>query len=148
MKFLIGITPQGVISFLSKGWGGCVSDKYLTENSGVLNKLVPGDVVLADRGFDIKDSVGLMCAEVKIPAFTKGQSQLSTFDVEATRKIAHVRIHVERVIGTVWQKFTILNSTLPIDFLKMDSEEFSTVDKIVTVSCGLTNLCDSVVPLD
>lgn len=148
VKILIGITPQGVISFLSKAWGGRVSDKYLTENSGFLNKLTPGDVVLADRGFDIKDSVGLMCAEVKVPAFTKGRTQLSAFDVESTRKIAHVRIHVERVIGTVRQKYTILNSTLPIDFLKTDGEKFSTIDKIVTVSCALTNLCDSVIPVE
>ena len=31
VKLLIGITPQGVISFLSKAWGDCVSDKHLTE---------------------------------------------------------------------------------------------------------------------
>ena len=46
VKFLIGVTPQGVISFISKAWGGRVSDKYLTENSGLLRKLFPGDIVL------------------------------------------------------------------------------------------------------
>ena len=48
VKFLIGVTPQGVISFISKAWGGRVSDKYLTENSGLLRKLLPGDIVFAD----------------------------------------------------------------------------------------------------
>ena len=32
VKFLIGITPQGSITFISKGWGGCVSDRYLTKS--------------------------------------------------------------------------------------------------------------------
>ena len=32
-KFLIGISPQGVITFISKAWDGRTSDKYLNENS-------------------------------------------------------------------------------------------------------------------
>ena len=73
VKYLIGITPHGIVSFISNGWGGRVSDKHLTENSCILKKLLPGDTILADRGFDIKDSVGLYCATVKLPSFTKGK---------------------------------------------------------------------------
>ena len=64
LQFLISISPQGVITFVSKAWGGRTSDKYLTENSKFLNKPLPGDVLLADRGFDIAESVGFYCAEV------------------------------------------------------------------------------------
>ncbi|KAK6186845.1 hypothetical protein SNE40_006113 [Patella caerulea] len=70
VKFLIGITPQGTMSYISKAWGGRVRDKFITENDGFLNNILPGDLVLADRGFVIQATVGSMMAEVKISAFT------------------------------------------------------------------------------
>ena len=145
---MIGITPQGNVSFLSKGWGGRTCDKHVTNNSGFLNKLLPGDVVLADRGFDIQESVGLMCAEVKIPSFTKGRQQLSAIDVEPCRNIANVRIHFERVIGLLRNKYTILQDIVPIDYLITDSQSTPIIDTIVTVCCALTNCCESVVTFD
>ena len=119
IKILLGITPQGSISFVSEAWGGRTSDKFLTENCGFLNKLLPGDMVMADRGFTISESAGLKQAELAIPAFTKGKAQLDPIDVEKTRGIASVRIHVERVIGLLRNKYTILEGTLPTDFLKV-----------------------------
>ena len=65
-KFLIGITPQGSIAFISCGWGGRVFDDHLTENSGLLSKLLP-EVILVDYSFTIEQSIGMYCAEVKIP---------------------------------------------------------------------------------
>ncbi|CAL9688451.1 unnamed protein product [Knipowitschia caucasica] len=146
MKYLIVITPQGVISFISNGWGGRTSDKHITEQSGFLNKLLPGDIVLADRGFNIREHVGMMCAEVKIPTFTRGRAQLEAKDVEETRAIAHLRIHVERVIGVVRNKFKFLHSTVPVHMLvKCEGENLMPLDKIVIVCCALTNMCKSVV---
>ena len=60
--------------------------------------MLPGDVVLADRGFNISDSVGMQQARLHIPAFTKGKTQLSAMEVEQTRSIANVRMYVERVV--------------------------------------------------
>ena len=74
VQVLLGITPQGVVSFISEPWGGRVSDKHLTEHFGILDKLLPEDVILADLGFDIKESVGMMQARLHIPAFTKGKA--------------------------------------------------------------------------
>lgn len=55
IKILTGITPQGSICYVSETWGGCTSDKFLTENCGFLEHLLPGDMVMADRGFTITE---------------------------------------------------------------------------------------------
>ena len=153
VKILVGITPQGSISFVSNAWGGRTSDKYLTDNCGILKKLLPGDLVMADRGFTIQESLMLHKAELAIPAFTKGKDQLDPVDVEQTRGIANVRIHVERVIGLLRRKYTILSGILPIDFLQCDptgSQEakIPMIDRIITVCAALTNLSNGIVPLD
>ena len=49
-----------------------------------------------------------------------------------------MRIHVERVIGRLRQKYSILSSTIPIDFVKTDeSTTVTTLDKMVNVGCAL-----------
>lgn len=145
-KFLIAIAPQGVVTYISEGWGGRVSDKHITEHCGLLDNLVPGDVVLADRGFNIEDSVGFYCARLHLPAYTKGKKQLSPEDVERTRKLANVRIHVERVIGLIRNKFVFLKSTVPINYVACrEGDELTALDKIVTVCCALGNLCPPIV---
>ncbi|KAK0155423.1 hypothetical protein N1851_002225 [Merluccius polli] len=135
VKFLIGITPQGTVSYISNAWGGRVSDKHLTENCGLFGQ----------HSFLVILSL-LTVALIFKPLWV---SQLAPVDLETTRKIAHVRIHVERVIGSVRQKYTILGGILPIDFLMCkDSDGYCTIDKIVLVCCALVNLCPSIVDFD
>lgn len=43
--------------FISKGFDGCASDKFIVLNSGFLNYLLPGDEIIADRGFTINDTL-------------------------------------------------------------------------------------------
>ena len=116
-KYLIGITPQETICFISKGWGGRASDQHITENSRFLKYVVYNDVIMADRGFNIAETLGTLVVKLEIPSFTKGQDQMRAEDVGDTRVIANVRIHVERVIGNLRKKYSILNETLPIDYL-------------------------------
>nr|CAH7742669.1 unnamed protein product [Callosobruchus chinensis] len=146
IKYLIGITPQGSVCFISEGWGGRVSDKCVTENSEFLKNLIPGDVVMADRGFLIKEFVELFRATVEIPGFTRGHKQLHPVELERTRAMAQCRIHVERVIGLLRQKFNILNDKTSIVLLSTGGED-AIFDKIVHVCCALINLCPPIVPL-
>ena len=75
--------PQGLITFISKGWGGLVSEN-ISQNTGILEHLLPGNQVLADCGFTIKEIVALYNAEAKLPSFTRGKKQLSKVEVESS----------------------------------------------------------------
>ena len=68
-------------------------------------------------------------------------------EVEYSKKLSKVRIHVERVIGLIKNKYTILQSTLPISLIKHKCDsDYANIDKILTVCAALINVCPSVVP--
>ena len=129
-----------------------MSDKLITKESGILNKLLPGDVVMADRGFNIADLVAEYRAKAVLPAFTRGKTQLSAKEVLESRALARVRIHVECLIRMVKQKYTILDGLLPISFIKNDQEctgcDKTIAAKLIIICCSLVNLCESIVPVD
>ena len=54
---------------------------------------------MADRSFTIEIELATRGVHLKIPKFTKGKKQIAAKDVEFSRQISNVRIHVERVIG-------------------------------------------------
>lgn len=90
----------------------------------------------------------MVMAEVKLPPFTKGKKQLEKVDIDWSREFSTVRIHVERLIGQIKQKYTILQGTVPISLLTSDNNLNSVIDKVVVVCSALVNLCPSVIPLD
>ena len=49
------ITPCGSIFFISKLYGGSISDRELTEKSGLLDLLESSDSIMVDRSFTIAD---------------------------------------------------------------------------------------------
>ena len=85
------------------------------------------------------DDFGAVCgAELIIPAFTKGKKQLAAKEVEMTRKIANVCIHVERVIGNIKKRFGILSQgSLLLNLVKSKTDEIldvtPNIEKLVTV---------------
>ncbi len=86
-------------------------------------------------------------AEVKTPPFTRGKKQLERKEVDWSRELSLMRIHVECVKRYSETKITILQSTLPIAFISNNSDSnLSTIDKIVRVCCALVNLCPPIVP--
>ena len=89
------------MSFISDLYGGHISDKKITESCGILDLLEPGDMVMADRGFDIQHILAAKNVKLNIPPFMKGKEQLSLEEELETRSIASVRIHVERAIERI-----------------------------------------------
>jgi len=72
MQILNRYNSSGVCIAYIERLGGRVSNVHLTENCGLLSKLLPGDVILADRDFTIDKAAGMYCAKVKMPPFTRG----------------------------------------------------------------------------
>ena len=80
-------------------------------------------------------------AEVNTPPFTRGKSQLEEVDVDCSRELSLVRIHVERVIGILKLKYTVLHGAFPITLVVETDGSYATVNKIVRVCYALVNLC-------
>ena len=67
---------------------------------------------MADRGFDIEADMP-NGVSLNIPPFLNGQPQLSAEDEAKTRKIAAVRVHVERAIARI-KTYRILHQVVPL----------------------------------
>lgn len=91
MKGLVGISPLGVVSFMSELYTGSISDKELTMASGLYKLLSPGDDVMADKGFDIQDDLAKYGVTLNIPAFLEGSSQFTIQETQHNKKIASLR---------------------------------------------------------
>lgn len=130
-KLLVAIMPSGAITYLSKLHVGSVSDRYIVSKCGFLNRLEPGDDVMADRGFNIRDLILKKKATLNIPAFSRG-AQLSSRSVKLSRKIASVRIHVERAIGRM-KTFKIISGVIRL-------KERFLLNQILTIVAVLCNL--------
>ena len=127
-------------AFVSPLYVGSISDTELTQESGFLLHLAdkPGISVMADRGFTIQDMLKKLGADLNIPPFMEGRQQLPAGEVQEGRKIASLRIHVERAIGRI-KTFAILQHTLPITLARL-------ANQITFVCAYLSNFKPVLVP--
>lgn len=133
-KVLIGIAPSGLITLKSRAAGGRKSDSQITIESGLIDLLEDGDVVLADKGFPAVtekiDEHGKKCFLV-MPPFLEGHDAFTKEESEQTYKVAKVRIHVERVMQRL-RTYGILD--------KIPENLFSYIDDVIHMCCVLVNL--------
>lgn len=140
VKFLISIEPDGKINYVSLGFGGKTSDIRIIKKSKFLKKLKAGWAVMADRGFKgiEKELNNINCTLIRPPSAVSDK-QMTEKEVSETKKIASLRIHVERTIRRV-REFKILKQHSVIEHNLVNS-----VNDIVKIVCGLVNLQSGII---
>ncbi|XP_029835232.2 uncharacterized protein LOC115319400 [Ixodes scapularis] len=132
IKYVIGVSPGGLVTHVSQGYGGRASDEAIFQQSNLVSQLLPGiDHVMVDKGFLIEDVCESCLIEVIRPPFLQ-QKQLSKAEALRTKKIATARVHVERAIQRI-KIFKILSQKMPWSMVPL-------ADDIVCIAAALVNL--------
>ncbi|XP_046864361.1 uncharacterized protein LOC124458378 [Xenia sp. Carnegie-2017] len=121
MKVLIGITPSGVLSYISELFPGSTSDLEIVKKSNFLDILSPGDSVMADRGFNIKDELASVGAFLEAPSFLQKKTQFTQEEINKNKAIPSLRIHVERQMERL-KNWHILDRKIPITMAPLASD--------------------------
>lgn len=121
LKTIIGNLPGGLFTYQSELYGGSASDRQIVERSTLQDKCEPGDVIMADRGFNVQDFFAPHDVTVATPHFTKGKGRLPSKDLMKDRMFAKFRVHVERIIGLL-KTYKILSTTLKHNYVPLASE--------------------------
>ncbi|XP_047439287.1 uncharacterized protein si:dkey-56d12.4 [Mugil cephalus] len=132
VKYLVAVAPCGLIMFVSAAYGGRCSNKFITRDSRILDYLVPGDEVVADGGFTIKDLLLERKVKLVLPSFTKELGQLPEEQVTNTGPTANVVFHVRRAVGRL-KDYKILSQVVPITMTPK-------IDKILRICAAMVNL--------
>lgn len=140
MKYLISCTPNGLVNYVSQGFGGRTSDVTIVENCNFLDGLQQETCILADRGFKHLEQI-LYGRGIKLlrPPSVNAGAKLSKIEVRQTKIIASLRIHIERVIRRL-REFHMLkqHSVINTNILRV-------LDHVIIIACALINLQDSLI---
>ena len=142
VKFLVGCSPSGEITFISPGYGGRCTDCEITTQSGFLDLIEQGDLILADKGFpqiesDLNSAGGLLV----MPPFATTGRQFTEVENKAGYQCASVRIHIERCIERL-KRFDILSGR-PLKMTMMKH-----IDDILLVTAFLVNTYPDLIKQD
>lgn len=131
-KSLIGISPAGIVTFVSDLYSGSTSDKQITILSGLVDICEEGDGIMVDKGFLISDITTPKGIDLIIPPFKKKQRQFLPSEVEATKTIANLRIHVERQMERI-KNFRIVQGVVPITMANQMSKIWKTCVRLTNL---------------
>ena len=130
-KCLIAVTPNGGACFVSDLFEGAIDDIRIFRECGIIKYLEPNDVVLADRGFTVRELLNPLQVELRIPSFLKGRGSLTAAEELETRRIVKARIHVERFNERL-KKFKLVGRKIPLTLAPLATQ-------MVVVAASLVN---------
>jgi hypothetical protein len=130
VKAVTCVAPNGALVFSSDLYPGSTSDAAIVEHSCLLDQLQPGDMVLADKGFNIFDKLPAGVS-LNIPPFLSSKGHFTKEEAELCFKIGRSRIHVERANERI-KNYDIL-SHIPAQYRHLSTQIFQ-------VCCCLINL--------
>ena len=137
IKSLIGVSPTGMTTFVSRAWGGRASDKHIVDKEGILQRIPEGLAVMADKGFEVED-LAPPGVEIIIPPKVASKGQMSEFNFFKTVDIAEPRIVVEMKMEQA-KNYQILQSIIPIS-------RIATSEQVIFNCFAFTNLLPPLFP--
>lgn len=129
------MSPILHFNFVSILYSGSISDKEIVNVSGFLEKLQPGDVVMADKGFNIQDYLAVHETVLIVPPIM--QKNISARASTATRRVAVARVHIERMIKRL-KSFNFFRGVIPLTCKPY-------IGSAVTVCAIIVNLQPSII---
>ena len=114
IKVIVGCSPAGQITFISKCYGGRATDTHATVESGFIQMLEGNDKVLADKGFPkIQSYIDKSDKNIILvmPPF-KHEGGFTDEQIQEQYNTSKLRIHIERImqrirIYKITEKFTM-----------------------------------------
>ena len=97
-KLLVCVAPSSSITFISKAYGGSISDKKLTNRSEYLDLVPMYSRIMFAKGFKLSHECAQRFIYYASPPGRRGAAQMTPSEVWKTKHIADLRILVEQVI--------------------------------------------------
>lgn len=133
LKFLVGISPAGLIAYISKPYGAMFSDKAIFEQNNLIKLMQKPNAYMEDKGFSIDNIYKKNDITMIKPHFYKNQKQFSVEDAVLENKMAKAKVHIKKINQHI-KTFKIFNHIFPDAHLHLASD-------IMTIICGLYNIC-------
>lgn len=138
---MTGVSPAGLITFVSDAYGGRASDNAIFEQSGIINLMEMGrDSIMVDKGFRIENITDLHHIKLYRPPFLRNKGQFSEKEALENIEVAKARVHIERSNQRI-KVFEIFCKPLPVTLLPKVNEMF-------VIACAMVNISSPILSDD